>query len=179
MGVVPQDLFLSGLPALVRVLVVGGSAYVILVVLLRLTGKRTLAKLNAFDLIVTVALGSTLASALLSQSVLVAQAATAFALLVLLQLAVAWLSVRVRWFRRAVRAAPTLLVRHGQVLDDALAGERITREEVDQAVRSSGYGGMDQIGAVVLETDGTLSVISRSKLGSGDALDGLRGGSRQ
>ncbi|MDP9398666.1 MAG: hypothetical protein M3P96_13010 [Actinomycetota bacterium] len=50
----------------VRVLVVGGLAYLALVALLRISGKRTLAKLNAFDLILTVALGSTLATVLLT-----------------------------------------------------------------------------------------------------------------
>lgn len=52
-----------------RVLVVGGLAYAGLVLLLRLTGKRTLSKMNAFDLVVTVALGSTLATILLSKDV--------------------------------------------------------------------------------------------------------------
>jgi uncharacterized membrane protein YcaP (DUF421 family) len=66
---------------LLRVVVVGTLAYVALVVLLRASGKRTLAKLNAFDLIVTVALGSTLATVLLSKSVALLEGLVAFILL--------------------------------------------------------------------------------------------------
>lgn len=172
-GGFPQVLF-AGWSPLVRLLVVGVLAYLALVVLLRVSGKRTLAKLNAFDLVVTVALGSTLASALLSQNVLLAQALLAFAVLVGLQFAVTWSSVRAGWFRRAVRSAPTLLVDDGHVREEALAAQRLARDEVDQAVRSSGYGGLDQIAAVVLETDGTLSVVPRAHLGSGDALNAAR-----
>ena len=74
---------------LVRVAVIGASAYVTVVVVLRLSGKRTLAKLNAFDLVVTVALGSTLATILLSSDVSWAEGALALAMLALLQSLVA------------------------------------------------------------------------------------------
>jgi uncharacterized membrane protein YcaP (DUF421 family) len=63
-------------------------------------------------------------------------------------------------------------VRGGRLLEEALAGQRVAPEEIRQAIRSSGYGGLDQIAAVVLETDGTLSVVSRSNAGSGNALPG-------
>ena len=79
---------------LLRVLIVGVCAYVGLVALLRLTGKRTLSKMNAFDLIVTVALGSTLATVLLSGDVSLAEGMLALALLCALQYAVAFASVR-------------------------------------------------------------------------------------
>ena len=66
-------MFFSTWAALGRVLVIGPLAYVALVLLLRISGKRTLTKLNAFDLVVTVALGSTLATVLLSKSVSLAE----------------------------------------------------------------------------------------------------------
>ena len=75
-----------------RVLLVGTLAYVALVLLLRISGKRTLSKLNAFDLVVTVALGSTLATVLLSKSVALAEGVLALGLLILLQYVIAWLS---------------------------------------------------------------------------------------
>jgi uncharacterized membrane protein YcaP (DUF421 family) len=88
------DAWFPGWGVLARTLLVGGAAYVTLVLVLRLTGKRTLAKLNAFDLVVTVALGSTLASVLTSKDVAWAQGAVAFVLLAALQYVVTWLSVR-------------------------------------------------------------------------------------
>ena len=88
---------------LLRVLVVGTLAYLALVVLLRTFGKRTLAKLNAFDLVVTVALGSTLATVLLSKSVALMEGLLAFVLLAGLQYVVAWLSVRSQGFSDLVK----------------------------------------------------------------------------
>lgn len=88
-----NQMFFNGWSHLIRTLVVGVLAYVALVLFLRISGKRTLSKLNAFDLVVTVALGSTLATILLNQDIAPAQGALAFLLLIGLQFIVAWLSV--------------------------------------------------------------------------------------
>jgi uncharacterized membrane protein YcaP (DUF421 family) len=84
---------------LFRVLVVGVLAYITFGLFLRLSGKRTLSKMNAFDFVVTVAPGSTLATVLLTEDVALADGALAFALLVGLQFVVTWSSVRARWVR--------------------------------------------------------------------------------
>ena len=144
---------------LLRVAVVGTAAYATLVLLLRVSGKRTLAKLNAFDLVVTVALGSTLATVLLSESVALAEGLLAFALLVGLQYAVAWLSVRSPRFGALVKSEPSLLLHRGRFLDGAMRRQRVTREEVVSALRSSGLARPEDAAAVVLETDGSLSVV--------------------
>jgi uncharacterized membrane protein YcaP (DUF421 family) len=156
---------------LVRVLLVGVPGYVLLVVVLRLSGKRTLSKMNAFDLIVTVALGSTLATVLLTADVALAEGALAFALLAGAQFLVAWLAVRFRVFRRTVRSGPTLLMWQGRFRDNTLREQRVSRPEVLQAIRSQGIGGLDQVVAVVMEANGKLSVITGSKSGNLDALD--------
>ncbi len=160
---------------LVRVLVVGSAGYVTLVVVLRLSGKRTLTKLNAFDLAVTVALGSALATVLLSSEVSWSEGATAFAVLALLQLVVSLVSARLPGGRSVVTAGPTVVLRDGTADHQALRRQRLTETELRQAVRSSGIGGFDQVAAVVLETDGTLSVISRDQLGDGSALHEIEG----
>jgi uncharacterized membrane protein YcaP (DUF421 family) len=87
-------------------------AYAALVLLPRISGKRTrtLTKLNAFNLVVTVALGSTLATVLLSKSVALAEGVLALGLLIFLQYAIAWLSVRSPRFQAFIKAEPTLLV---------------------------------------------------------------------
>jgi uncharacterized membrane protein YcaP (DUF421 family) len=145
-----------------RVLIVGVLAYTALVFLLRISGKRTLTKLNAFDLVVTVALGSTLATILLSKSVALAEGVTALALLIFLQYLITWLSVRSPRFQSWIKAEPTLLVHRGRFLDSALQSQRVTREEILSALRDSGQPKVDEILAVVLETDGTLSVVPES-----------------
>lgn len=151
---------------LLRVVVVAPFAYGGLVLILRGSGKRTLAKLNAFDLVVTVALGSTLATALLSKTVPLLEGLTAFAMLAAMQFAVAWLSVRLPWFNTLVKAEPTLLLRDGEFLDRALRAQRVTRDDVEAALRSSGVGDASGASAVVLETDGSISVIKAHAAGS-------------
>jgi uncharacterized membrane protein YcaP (DUF421 family) len=143
---------------LLRVLLVGTAAYIALIVMLRASGKRTLSKMNAFDLIVTVALGSTLATVLLSRSVPLAEGVLALALLIYLQYAITWASVRSDRVKRLVKSEPTLLVHKGEYLDAALVRQRVTRDEVEAALRQSGQRTMSKGTSVVLETDGSMTV---------------------
>lgn len=161
---------------IVRVILVGTATYVALIAILRLSGKRTLAKLNAFDFVVTVAFGSTLATILLSKDVAMAEGVTALALLAGLQLVVAKVTAILPGSRAAVTARPTLLVSEGELVRDALKRHRVSEAEIHQVVRGTGQGDLSEVSAVVLETDGTLSVITGSRLGDGSALDDVIGG---
>lgn len=156
-----SGLFFQDWSGIWRTLVVGCLAYVGLVLFLRISGKRTLAKLNAFDLVVTVALGSTLSAILLQESVALAEGLAAFALLIALQFAVTFTSMRYRPFAGLVRSEPALLVRDGEALAGALRRERVTLEEVESAIRASGGKDVSDARFVVLESDGTLSVSLR------------------
>lgn len=151
-------MFFNGWEAIGRTAVTGLIAYASLIVILRFSGKRTLSKMNAFDLIVTVALGSTLATVVLSKQTALTEGVFAMALLVFLQFVVTWLSVRLAWVRRLVRSEPTLLYHRGEFLDEAMRSQRITESEVLQAARSQGVSDL-AIHTVVLETDGSLSVL--------------------
>jgi len=153
-------MFFSSATTLIRTLVVGVLAYVSLVLLLRVSGRRTLSKMNAFDLVVTVALGSTFATILLSRDVSLAQGVLALASLIALQYAVTWSSVRVAWVRKLVTGEPALLFYRGRFLGEALRKARVTEAELRAAVRASGSASLEGIEAVVLETDGSFSVIS-------------------
>jgi len=153
-----------------RVLAVGVLAYAGLIVLLRISGNRTLSKMNSFDLVVTVAFGSTLSSLLISKNVSLAQGLVAIALLVFLQYAITWMSVRSRFVSEVVKTSPTLIVHEGRFLHAAMKKVRVTEDEVRGALRQNGLGGLEQAAAVVLDTDGKLSVISVDKRGSLDVL---------
>ena len=156
-----QNMLFQNWEGIVRTLLVGVLSYVTLVVFLRISGKRTLAKLNAFDLVVTVALGSTLSAILLQESIALAEGATAFALLIAMQYVVTFSSVRSRRFAKLVRSEPRLLVRKGEVLDRAMREERITSDEALSAIRAGGGREIEDAEAVILESDGSLSVILR------------------
>jgi uncharacterized membrane protein YcaP (DUF421 family) len=145
-----------------RTLIVGVLAYSALVLLLRVSGKRTLSKMNAFDLIVTVALGSTLATILLNKNVALVEGISAFFILIALQYLVAWLSIRSDGFKKLIKSDPKLIFYQGRYLKENIVKERVLEVEILQAARSSGINSMDQVEAVVLETDGRISVIKKS-----------------
>jgi uncharacterized membrane protein YcaP (DUF421 family) len=148
---------------LLRVLLVGTLAYGGLVVLLRITGKRTLSKMNAFDFVVTVAFGSTLATALLSSEVSLAECLLAFALLCALQYAMTYASIRSKGLQHLIKAEPTLLFFRGRFLAPMLRRQRVSEEEVFAAIRAGGMADLEAVAAVVLETDGSFSVIAASE----------------
>lgn len=145
-----------------RTIIVGVLAYAALVLTLRVSGKRTLAKMNAFDFVVTVALGSTLASVVLSKDVALLEGVTAFVVLIVMQYVIAWASVRSDTIQRLVKSEPTLLLYQGRMLTEALRKERVVEGEVRSAIRAQGIASVDAVEAVVLETDGTFSVMSRT-----------------
>ena len=145
---------------LLRVLVITPLAYLALISLLRVSGKRTLSKMNAFDFVVTVALGSTFATIILSADVALIEGVLAFFMLIASQFVITWLSVRSGTVKRFVKSEPSLLFHNGDFLAGAMKRERVTQEEVLAAVRESGKGSLEAVGAVVLETDGTFSILS-------------------
>lgn len=168
-------MWFDGWADIARVLLIGAAAYATLVLVLRVSGKRTLAKLNAFDLVVTVAVGSTLATILLSSDVSYVEGAAALALLVGLQFTAALISAHVRIGRSVLKSTPTLLLSNGRFREEALRRQRVSADEVRQAVRSSGSGDVAGVAAVVLETDGSLSVISTEQAGDASAMAGVEG----
>jgi len=155
--------FFDSWMSLGRTALIGLIAYSALVLFLRISGKRTLAKLNAFDLVVTVALGSTLASVLTSDTLPLANGLLALLLLIGLQYLVAWANLRAGWFRRLVKSDPTLLVQDGRLLGPALRRTRVARDEILSAVRGHGFARLEEVAAVVLEADGSLSVVTGAR----------------
>ena len=157
-------MFFESFAGLLRVVIISVAAYAALIAVLRISGKRTLSKMNAFDFVVTVALGSTFATVILSKDVALAEGVTAFAMLALLQFITSWLSVRSEMFEEMVKSEPTLLVHNGNYLDKAIRRQRISKTEILQALRKHGVS-WENTHAVVLETDGSLSVMPKLEPG--------------
>lgn len=155
-------MFFNSWEGIWRILVVGLLAYCALILLLRVSGKRTLSKMNAFDLVVTVALGSILATILLNKKVALLEGISAFFILIILQYLVAWMSVRSNSFKKLIKSDPQLLYYNGQYLQEKINKERILEAEILQSARSNGINSLELVEAVVLETDGSLSIIKKS-----------------
>ena len=152
-----MTIFFSNWEGLLRILILGVATYAGLVALLRISGTRTLSKMNSFDFIVTVALGSTFASALLQRTVGLADALLALGLLIGMQWVTTWLSVRHRGFDRLVKSEPVVLFAHGEFLRDAMRRAHVTPEEVEAGMRAQGFGSRDEVQFVVLETNGEIA----------------------
>jgi uncharacterized membrane protein YcaP (DUF421 family) len=167
-----QNVFFSGWDPILRTIVSTISTYIVLVALIRFAGSRVLAKWYAFDLIITVALGSSFASGLMSQDVTVTQALTGFVLLIALQFIVSWGVLHWSFLRIVVNPRPSLILHNGEFLDDVMRRERVGEADVRAAVRSHGFSSLKDVAAVILEADGTFSVIQQLT-GDGSAVDDI------
>lgn len=155
-----DKIFFDTWESLGRTFIMTILAYITMVITLRVSGKRTLSKMNAFDFIVTVALGSSLATIALNKNITLADGAVAFIVLIFLQFAITWLSVRIKKVKKMVTSQPALLLYKGEILDEMVKKERITIEEIYVAAREKGISELADIDAIILETTGEITIIS-------------------
>lgn len=150
-----------------------GIAYLVVVAALRLVGEQALAKMSAYDLVVTIALGSAVAEIPFVTDLSVVDGLAVVFVMLLLQEAIRWAQARSKTMRKLIREQPCLVVWDGAYLEDRLAGFNITREEVRAAIRRAGHLSVTTVQAVVLENDGDWSVMARDP--SIRVMDALRG----
>lgn len=139
----------------------GAVAYAVVIAYIRVSGNRTLAKMRAFDFLVTIALGTLLGSTIVSDGVPLWEGLAAMALLILLQYGVARASVASPTFNRIVTNDSILLFRDGAYDEKAMGRARVTRDEVLSAVRGAGMRDESGVLEVWLEVNGDLSVVRR------------------
>lgn len=157
--------FYGGIEPLIRIVVVGTLAYFSLVILLRISGNRALAQLNAFDFVITIAIGSTLGRLITAKGVSLAESIVAFVTLLGLQYVVSWLTVRSSAFKNLVTANPSLLYFRGQFLRKAMQEQRVTQAQLLASVRENRIGSLDDVEAIVIESTGTIAVIKKETTG--------------
>lgn len=133
--------------------------------------------MNAFDFIVTIALGSCLATIALNRNIKLAEGALVYFTLIGLQFIITWTSVRVKKVKKIVSGQPVLLLHKGELLETTMKKERITIEEIYVAARTNGIGNLNEVEVIVLETTGDITVIS--KLGGDkprpDTMENVKG----
>ena len=155
-----MDWIFDGWGPIAEVLGSGLVMYVLVIVSVRLAGKRSTAKMNNFDWIVTLAIASIVASTVVSPSTTVAQGIAAVAVLLVAQMVTTWATSRSGAVARLIQPAPTLVVHDGRYLRDRMRAQRVTEHEVRAALRSNGYAALDDVHAVVLESDGNLTMLA-------------------
>jgi uncharacterized membrane protein YcaP (DUF421 family) len=126
--------------------------------------------MNAFDFIVTIALGSCLATVSLNKNVALTDGVLVFLILIFLQFIITTLSARFETVKYIVTNKPVLLVFKGEILYDVMKRERITKDELFAAARSNGVTQLEDLAVVVLETTGDITVIKKIEGENAEAL---------
>lgn len=162
LDLIQRDMFVGGAASMVRTVLAAILVYAAAVIVLRVAGKRAIAKLSAFDFVITIALGSVIATTVLSRETPIVNGALGLVVLLALQRALSFATTRWRVVRGIVESRPRLLVHRGRLLEEALHEEHVGEDEVRAALRRHGIGRITDVEAVVLETDGSISVIAEA-----------------
>ncbi|KOF02305.1 membrane protein [Roseivirga seohaensis subsp. aquiponti] len=154
----PSWLYSSSSSILITVLSTVGI-YLAVLIITRLNGLRTFAKMSSFDFAITIAIGSVIASTLISQQNSLVKGIVALTVLVVLQAAVAKLRKKSNVFENAVTNTPVLLMSGSEILWHNLKANRVTEADLYAKLREANVYDMRQVLAVVLETTGDISVL--------------------
>lgn len=137
--------------------------YVYMVILLRISGKRTTMEMTSFDFVSTVAIATIVGSTILQGSISLLEGMIAVTALVAMQVIAGHVSARSRSVRQIITSKPTILFQHGQFHESNLAAERVSREQVMQKVRAAGHASTASVRAIVMESAGTISIVERNE----------------
>jgi uncharacterized membrane protein YcaP (DUF421 family) len=173
--ILDMDIYFSDWERLAGVALSAVLTYIGVIFLLRVSGKRTLSKMNAFDFTMTVALGSMIASTVLSKSTKVADGLVGIGTLILLQLALTFVTTRSKTFKNLITSEPKFLVYKGEIRHKTLKRERISEEELHTAARKKEISSFDEIDYIVLETTGYVNIIKKLDAPSPESAKMLEG----
>ncbi|RZK53180.1 MAG: DUF421 domain-containing protein [Pedobacter sp.] len=140
-------------------------SFLALFIFIRISGKRTLAKLNAFDFVVSVTLGSTLSSMMLLKTT-VAEGCAALIIIIVLQYLLAYFAKKSTNLEKVINSTPSLLFYNGKFVEDVMKRELITEEEIYAEIRKYRIENVADVRAVVMELNGELTVIKKSNDGA-------------
>jgi len=137
-------------------------AYGALVLLFRLAGRRELAQMTAFDLVVVLLIANTLQNAMVGADTSVTGGLIAAAAVIAANLVLSRLVDRFHFLHRAVEGEPLVLMTDGKIQDRNMKRGGVDRAELEQATREHGVAGLDEVRLAVMEVDGSISIIPKS-----------------
>lgn len=136
------------------------AIYLLLLVLFKVAGRRTLAELTTFDLVLLMVIGEATQQALLGEDFSMTNAVLVIATLIAIDIGFSLAKQRSPWFARVLDGGPTVLVEQGQVLHKRLKHARLDEGDILEAARSTqGLVELKQIRFAILERNGKISVI--------------------
>src|SRR3954466_7468609 len=164
--------FFNGWYDIGRTVTLSIIGFTALIIMFLVSGKRTLSKLNVFDFVFVVAVGSVFAAAIIEKDVTLVEGLVALTTLVVVQTILAAIAARSERFEILLNGEPTLLLSRGRFLHRAMKKERVTEEEVRAAIREQGITRVEDVDAVVIENDGSLTVAyNRKNAGDSSLVD--------
>ena len=168
----PMDItqYWDGWDPIVHTLVTVVAGYLALLVMLRISGPRTMASMTPLDFIVAVTIGSAFGRTLTAVDVPLAQTVLTLALLIVLQWLLALVRGRAPGVRRLLDSPPVLIYHAGEFQRRAMRRHQLVEDDVHTAARTSGLGSLDEVAAVILQQDGGLAVIVEGQMGDGSSV---------
>ena len=139
----------------------GALVYIVLLSLLRLSGKRTVGQFTPFDLLLLVLLGDAVQGAMIGEENSVTGAVILVATLLSLNWLAGFLSSRSRRLDQLLEGSPVLLVRNGTMYEKALRRANLTRGELKESMRKRGCIRIEDVRLAVLESNGEISIVTR------------------
>ena len=155
--------FFDSVEKLGRIVLTAAMVYILIILVTKVSGKRSTSQLNNFDWIVTVMIGSLGASTILLENIPFIEGAASIIVLYVLQFLVTKYASISPQFSSFILSDPKIVFYQGQFLPEAMQDERLTRQEIESVMRSNGIHSLDEIEAIVFESDATLNVITKDK----------------
>jgi len=154
-------LFFDNIDKLGRIVLTAVTIYVLIVIITKVSGKRSTSQLNNFDWIVTVMIGSLGASTILLKNIPLIEGISSILVLYVMQFLVTKYASISPQFSSFILSEPRIVFYQGQFLPDAMRAERLTRQELECAMRSEGVNNFDDVEAIVFESDAQLTIIPK------------------
>jgi uncharacterized membrane protein YcaP (DUF421 family) len=143
-----------------RIVVATTAIYLLLLVVFRIAGRRTLAKLTSFDLVLLLIIGETTQQAMMQDDKSIMGAVVAILSLVSLDMAMAYLKTAFPSFDRLMEGEPVLLIDNGKVHTATLRANSLDHDDIKEAARlSHGLSSMEDVRQATLERDGHISIV--------------------
>jgi len=154
------DMFVLALPVAEKILrpVI---IYMFLVIGLRLAGKRELAQLNPFDLVVLLTLSNTVQNAIIGEDNSITGGIIGAATLLLVNYLVVRFLYRHQKLDRIVEGDSTVLIEKGKILEDKLSKELLTIPELEAAAHKQGLGSLEEVDSAVIDPNGTICFVAK------------------
>ena len=137
------------------------AAFVLVYVLLRVTGRRELSTLEPFDLILIVVIGDLVQQGVTQSDMSLTGMILAVGAFSLLVIVTSWLSFRSRTARKVLESAPIVILQHGKAIERNLTAERLTLDEVASAARIQQIASLEDVEWAIVEPSGQISFIPR------------------